>query len=139
MRRFIAGATSVRLSVASSVVVARSSARPMRHVGDQVGGRRRDDDQVGLAREFDVAHAGSLGRGEQVGADRLAAERLGRQRRDELLRRCGHGDAHRRAALAQPANQVERLIGRDAAANDQQDARARESLCDHASGLLGRR
>ena len=109
-----------------------------RHVGDEVGGRRRDDQEVGLARELDVAHARLFRRGEQVGADRLAAERLGRKGRDEPLGRGGHGDAHRRAAFAQAANQVERLVGRDAAANDQQDAGARECLCGHASGLRGR-
>ena len=72
-------------------------------------------------------------------AHRLAAQRLGRQRRDELLGRGGHRDAHRRAAFAQAANQVERLVGRDAAADDQQDAGARECLCGHASGLRAAR
>ncbi len=108
-----------------------------RHAREEVGGRRRDDEEVGLARELDVAHARLFRRGEQVGAHRLAAERLGRKGRDELLGGGGHGDAHRRAAFAQAADQVERLVGRDAAADDQQDAGARECLCGHASGLRG--
>ena len=44
------------------------------------------------------------------------------KRRDEFLRRRGHHHAHRHAALAQAADQVERFIGGDAAADDQQDA-----------------
>ena len=37
--------------------------------------------------------------------------------------------AHRGAALAQPADQVERLVGGDAAADDEQDALAGEARC----------
>src|SRR5271155_1652720 len=39
-----------------------------------------------------------------------------------MLRRGGHDRAHRRTALAQPADQIEALIGRDPARDDQQDA-----------------
>src|SRR5271154_2196757 len=39
-----------------------------------------------------------------------------------MLRRGGHDRAHRRTALAQSADQIEALIGRDPARNDQQDA-----------------
>ena len=65
----------------------------------------------------------SLLRVEQVGERMLAGERADRQRRDELLRRLRQDHAHRGAALAQPADQVERFVGRDAAADDEQDAR----------------
>ena len=54
-----------------------------------------------------------------LGAHRLTAERLGRKGGDEPLGGGGHGDTHRRAAFTQAANQVERLVGRDAAADDQ--------------------
>src|SRR5271170_1235974 len=39
-----------------------------------------------------------------------------------MLRRGGHDRAHRRTALAQSADQIEALIGRDPARDDQQDA-----------------
>ena len=59
----------------------------LRHPGQQIGGRRRDDDEIGVARQFDMAHLGFVGQREQVVVDLVAAERGGRQRRDELLGR----------------------------------------------------
>ena len=53
---------------------------------------------------------------------RVAGERGGRERRHELLRALGQDAAHRGAALAQAADEVERLVGRDAAADDEEDA-----------------
>ena len=94
----------------------------MRGLRHQIGGRRRDHDQVGLPRQPDVADVEFLGTVEQVGEDVPASERPGGKRRDELLRRLGHDHAHRRAALSQPPDQVEALIGRDAAADDEEDA-----------------
>ena len=55
---FIAGTASTGLSVARISVVPRSSAMPGGHLGHQVGGRRADDHQVGLAAELDVADLG---------------------------------------------------------------------------------
>jgi hypothetical protein len=93
-----------------------------RHLGHEVGGRRRDHDQVGVAREPDMADV-ELGAGvEQVGMDALACDRAGRQRRDEFLRGARHHDARGRAALLQASDQVERFVGRDAAADDEKDA-----------------
>ena len=96
----------------------------MRHARQQIGGRRRDDDEIGLARQLDVAHLGLVGQAEQIVANGLAAQRRGRQRRDEMLGRRRHHDAYVAAALAQPADEFERLVGRDAAADDQQNAGA---------------
>ena len=93
------------------------------HLGEQVGGGRRDHDQVGFARQADVADLALVVEVEQLGEHALVAERADRQRRDELLRRPGHDRAHGNAALAQPADQVEALVGGDAAADDQQCAR----------------
>src|SRR5262249_16460944 len=50
----------------------------------------------------------------------VLAERGDREGGDELRRRPGHHDAHRGAAVAQPANQFEALIGGDPARDDQQ-------------------
>ena len=63
---------------------------------------------------------------EKLGEDMVGGERADRKRRDELTRGRRHDAAHRSAALAQPADQVERLVGRDAAADDEQDALAGE-------------
>ena len=59
---------------------------------------------------------------EQIDERGLARERAGRQRSDEFLRRLGHDDAHRGAALLQSPDQIERLVGRNPAADDQQYA-----------------
>ena len=127
-----------------------------RHLGHQVGGRRCNDDEIGFAREANVADV-EFARGiEQIGEHALADNGAGRQRRDEMLGRLGENAAHGEAALLQPADEIERLVGGDAAADDQQHAlgaggcagRAarrrrfagrREILEDVFAGLLGGR
>ena len=52
---FIAGASRILAPVASSTAVARSLAMAVGHLGHQVGGGRRHHDEIGLAREPDVA------------------------------------------------------------------------------------
>src|SRR5215813_6326986 len=52
----------------------------------------------------------------------LAGERAGRERRDKLARRGGEDRPHREAALLETANEIERLVGRDPAADDQENA-----------------
>src|SRR5580704_4328560 len=59
---------------------------------------------------------------EQIGENALAAQRAGGERRDELLRGGGEDAAHLRAAVLQAPDQIERFVGGDAAANDEQDA-----------------
>ena len=55
MRGFMAGATSTGLSVAISTQTGEVVGVAASHLGQQVGGGRRDHDQVGLARQPDVA------------------------------------------------------------------------------------
>ena len=62
------------------------------------------------------------GRIEQVGEHLFADQGAGRQRRDEMLGRLGENAADIDAAFFQPPDQVERFVGGDAAADDQQDA-----------------
>ena len=96
---------------------------PAGHPGDEVGGGRRHHDQVGVAREPDVADLALGVEVEQLGEHRLVAERPHRQRRDELLRGPGHHGQHLdRQPLAQAADQLQALVGRDAAADDENDA-----------------
>jgi hypothetical protein len=87
MRTFIAGATTTGLSVASRTVVARSSAirRPS---GDEVGGGRADEDQVGGAAELDVAHFGLVLQIPQRGVDRAFGKRGEAHRGDEVRAAC---------------------------------------------------
>ncbi len=56
MRKFIAGATRIFLSVARSRVEARSPAKAMRHLGKNIRRRGSDDKKVGVAGKFDMAH-----------------------------------------------------------------------------------
>ena len=59
---------------------------------------------------------------EQVGIGALARQRARRKRRHELLRRAGQHAADMDVALLQPPDQVQRLVGGNAAADDQGDA-----------------
>ncbi len=93
-----------------------------RHPGHHVGGGRRHHDGVGVAGEPDMADLGLALPVEQVGMGPLARERRGGERRDEFLRRLGQQRAHRRPPVAQAPDQVERLVGGDAAADDEEDA-----------------
>ena len=95
------------------------------HLRHQIRRRRRDDDEIGVARQPNMADVEFALRIEQIGVGALAAQRAGRQRRDEMLRGRGEDAAHVRAAVLQPADEIERLIGGDAAADDEQDARLR--------------
>ena len=94
MRGFMAGATSTGLSVAISTAGGEIVGMAAGHLGQQVGGGGRHHDQVGLARQADVADLALVVEVEQLGEHALVAERAHRQRRDELLRRPGHDRAH---------------------------------------------
>ena len=123
---FMAGAISTGRSVASSTADGEVVGKAVGEPGHQVGGGRRDDDEVGLAGQADMADILLVLAVEQVGEDVVGGQRADRQRRDEVLRGLGHDGADGGAALAQPADQVERLVGGDAAADDQEDALAGE-------------
>ena len=119
---FIAGASRIGLSVASSTAVARSSAWPpaIFAIRSAVAGATTMRSVSRARRIWPTSN--SLCAIEQVGEGALAGERAGRERRDEMLRRRREDAAHARAALLQPADQVERFVGGDAAADDEQDA-----------------
>ena len=115
-----------------------------RHPRHQVGGGRRHHDGVGVARELDMADIRLALPVEQIGMGPLPGERGRRQRRDEFLGGFGQQRAHLRPALAQAPDQVERLVGGDAAADDEQDAAAGEGLRGRRghgrrTGICGRR
>ena len=92
------------------------------HLRHQVRGRRRHHDQVAVARQPDMAGVELAFGIEQVGVGALVRQRGGRKRRNELLRGPGQHTADADLPLFQPPDQVERLVGGDAAADDQGDA-----------------
>ena len=94
----------------------------VRHLRHQIGGRRRHHDQVAVARQPDVAGI-EFARGiEQVGVGALAGQCASGQRRHELLGGFRQHAADMDLALLQPPDQVQRLVGGNAAADDQGDA-----------------
>ena len=76
---FIAGATSSGQRRARHSVESRSSAQAVRELGHEVGGRRRDEDQLAVARQLDVRHGVVDARVPQVGPHRLSGQRLHRR------------------------------------------------------------
>ena len=119
---FIAGAISTGRSVASRTAEARSEARPPAILAMRSAVAGATTIEIGLARQPDMADV-EFGRGiEQVGERPLARKRAGRQGRNEFLRRFGEDAAYGKRALLQPPDEVERFIGGDAAADDQQNA-----------------
>ena len=105
----------------------------VRHARQQIGGRGRDDDEIGRARQFDVAHLRFVGQAEQILAHRLRrSARPPTAARRIAWRRAVITTRTLRAALAQPPDQFQRLVSGDAAADDQQNAGVWEVLCDHS-------
>ncbi|MNX15646.1 hypothetical protein D3C86_454960 [compost metagenome] len=90
--------------------------------GDQVGGGRGDQYQIGPFRQLDVAHRGFGSRVEQVEVDWVAGQRLHGQRGDELGAAMGHDHAYFGTLIDQATNQIGALVGRDAAADAEHDA-----------------
>jgi hypothetical protein len=93
---------------------------PACHLGEQVGGGRCDDDQIGFAGQADVADLALVVEIEQFGEHAVVGERADRQRRDELMRGLRHDRTNGNAVLAQPPDQIEALVGCNAAADDEQ-------------------
>ncbi len=93
----------------------------MRHLGQQIGGGGRHHHQIGVARQIDMRHAVIVVGREQILGHGLAGQGGEGQGGDEALGRRGQQAAHRSAAVAEPADQIETLIGGDAAGDDQQN------------------
>ena len=92
------------------------------HLGQEVGGRRRNNQHIGLARQADVADLALVVEVEQVNEHALIGQRADGERRHEAGCSRGHDHADMVAALAQAADEVEALVGGDAAADNQEDA-----------------
>ena len=124
MRGFIAGASRIGLSVASSTAVARSSAWPpaILAIRSAVAGATTMRSVSRASRIWPTSNSLCASNKSVIGA--LAGERAGGERRDEMLRGLREDAAHAHAAVLQAADEIERLIGGDAAADDEKDALA---------------
>ena len=100
--------------------------QPIGHLRHEVGGSGGHDHEIGRAAEFDMPHLRLVGQVEEIAIDFLGRQRRGGQRRHELFARAGQNRNHRRTLVAQTADQIERLEGRDTAADDQKDALVRQ-------------
>ncbi|BCI89121.1 hypothetical protein NIIDMKKI_43270 [Mycobacterium kansasii] len=83
----------------------------MHRPGQQVGGGRCDDDEVGLLSQVDVWDRRDVV--ENVGAHRLAGERLEGRRPDKAQRGFGGDDPDMVPGLGELTNDGARLIGGD--------------------------
>ena len=95
-----------------------------RHFRDQIGGRRRHDNKVGIAGEPNVADIEFALWIEQIGIGAFAGQCADGQWRNEMLCGSGQNATDVRAAVLQTADQIERFIGGNAATDNEQDALA---------------
>ena len=101
-----------------------------RHPGHEIGRRRRHHDQIGVARHANMTDVELGARIEQIGIGAFAAERADGKRCDEMLRGGGENATQRGAAFLQAPNEIERFIGGDASADDEQNARSAQGRGD---------
>jgi hypothetical protein len=118
----MAGAISTGLSVASKAVDARSLARPFAILAIRSAVAGATTTRSALRDKLDVAHFGFIGQAEQVAVNLFAGEGRNRQRRNKFRARLCQDSAGLYAALGKTAHQFERLVGRDAATDDQKNA-----------------
>ena len=98
------------------------------HAREDIGGGRRDDQQVGFARQADMAHLAFIGQREEIAIDLVAGQRRERERRHELGAGRGQHHAHAGTAFAQTADQIEALVSCDTARDEKQDAFTRQHV-----------
>src|SRR5262249_16890364 len=126
MRGFMAGATSTGLSVAISTHEARSSAWPPAILASRsaVAGATTISAAPRASRVWAMSSPSSRSKS-SVNTRSPVRAPTARGGVDERLRRPAHDGAHRQPALAQAADEVQALVGGDAAADDEEDAGAR--------------
>jgi hypothetical protein len=94
----------------------------VRHLGQKVGRGRGHDHEIGLAGQPDMAHFGLVGERKEVGVDLLLGEAGDRERGDELAAGASQNHPKGEAPLAAPPDKLEHLVGRDAAADDEENS-----------------
>jgi hypothetical protein len=98
------------------------------HAGEEVGRGGGDDHQIGAIGHPDVPDLGLLTQVEEVGQDRASRQGLEGQLADELAGRGGHHDLDLGARLDQEADQLGRLVRRDAPADGEDHASSGEGI-----------
>ena len=96
------------------------------HLRHEVRGRRCHHHEVRHAGQLDMAHLRLAREVEEVGVHVFPGQGGHAQRRHEFGGRAGHDRCHGGAALSQAPDQVQRLVGGNTAADDQQDPSARQ-------------
>ena len=112
---------------------------PVRELGQRLRGRRRDDVDVGVLDQREVRERRVLGQriAREDAAQRVwlplgdqhrrAGDAGERRRPDEARGRLGLDHAHAVPGLQGEPRELDRLVGRDAAAHTEEDARQRDS------------
>ena len=95
---------------------------PRRHLRHQIGSGRADHHQVGLPAELDMPHLGLVLEVPEAGMDGLLGQGRQGHRGDELSAAGGQHAAHGAARLADQPDELAALVGRDTAADDEEDA-----------------
>ena len=90
--------------------------------GEKIGARRRDEYEIGPAREFDMSHRRLGFEIQQIHQHAVSRQRLHRQRRNEFLRRARHDHAHLGPGPREQAGQFGALVRGDSTGNAQQNA-----------------
>ena len=91
------------------------------HLGKKISRGWCHHHKIGGARQLDVAHLGFIGEGEKIGIDLVAGERGHRKRCHEFFCRLRHDGGDADAPAGEQANEFERLVGRNAAADDEEN------------------
>ena len=95
------------------------------HACDEVGCCRCDDDEIGYRAPAGCGRSRVRHQVEEIGEYPFVRQCADGKRRHELMRGLRHHDAHVMAALLKAPDQVQALVGGDAAADDQKDALGR--------------
>jgi len=95
------------------------------HPRQDIGACRRNNDEVGGARQLDVADRRLVCQAKQIVADGLPTESRSGKRGNELPGGGSHHDLNCRAAVFEATNQLQRFVRRDSPAYNQENAGAR--------------
>ena len=93
----------------------------IRHLRHQIGGGGCDQHEIAVARQPDMADILFILPGKKLGEDMRGGQRADSKRGDEFLRALRHDRRHLRAALFQATDEIEALIGRDAAGDNKEN------------------
>ena len=108
----------------------------VRELGDDVRGRGRDEQQVGIVRQFDVRGLPAFLLVVEISHDGMPRHGLEGQRRDEPQRVRRHGDMDAATGLGQQAGEVNGLVRGDGTGHAEHDvfSRVHVSFCSFSYG-----